>query len=613
NNLTYEKQGNGDIVFRSKISQSVIYRMQAPFMVDASGKVSKAVSFNITAKDGVLYGELVADSTWLKAGERRYPVIIDPTIYINTGVSAYSTENKQDYYLTNDNNLAEVYSSNYSDTGKLPTTEIAYFKFDKVNIGQDQRINQANLLFFGELTPLNVNGQVEKGTRYVRLNTLSDENWELTQSKATPAPEIKLGDSLGEVQITKDENNTDVAWFNVSGAVNKYEEFKAALSLVDDGIFKVSSFGNAGYRPTLLVEYDIIPPDPPVIEGYGMDPDSGEAKVYGRVGADADTVDLKLSDGVNTVTYTTTPIDGSWEIEFSLPDEGKQYYISVAAGKQGRYSKFTSPVRALRYAARDSNLNKIANFYYEYGSTGNIYGVPYTDVISAGDQLLMIEPDYMGVFSPRLFRPYSNRVPATYGRVANTAYNADPVNSTTGNLTHEETDIKVPDLGSPLEFTRTYNSVDSYNGPLGYGWSYTYNSNLLFLSDGSIAVINGDGRWDTYQPTGDGKYASPQGVTSTLEASGDNTFSVKTKDKTIYKYDNYGLLKSITDKNDNSTTFAYSSRGLLEAVTDPAGRTLGIGWVDKADPNNPGERFKIETVTDPSGGVYTYHYENSNL
>ena len=51
----------------------------------------------------------------------------------------------------------------------------------------------------------------------------------------------------------------------------------------------------------------------------------------------------------------------------------------------------------------------------------------------------------------------------------------EPVNTLNGNVFFSETDISIPCPGMPLAFRRTYNSVDKQDGPLGAGWTHSYN------------------------------------------------------------------------------------------------------------------------------------------
>lgn len=50
----------------------------------------------------------------------------------------------------------------------------------------------------------------------------------------------------------------------------------------------------------------------------------------------------------------------------------------------------------------------------------------------------------------------------------------NPTNVATGNKYEEVLDLSVSTSGIPLEFRRSYNNQVSDDGPLGYGWTHTY-------------------------------------------------------------------------------------------------------------------------------------------
>lgn len=61
-----------------------------------------------------------------------------------------------------------------------------------------------------------------------------------------------------------------------------------------------------------------------------------------------------------------------------------------------------------------------------------------------------------------------------------------PINLTTGNMYHAQTDLSIPGQRGGLAFVRTYNSQAAYSnhGALGYGWSHTYEMRLEAVSSG---------------------------------------------------------------------------------------------------------------------------------
>lgn len=198
-------------------------------------------------------------------------------------------------------------------------------------------------------------------------------------------------------------------------------------------------------------------------------------------------------------------------------------------------------------------------------------------------------------------------------------YEADPVNTANGNYTYSRTDLSIPTRSLPLQLTRAYNATAPVDGPLGYGWTFSYNVYLEeSTTDGSVTITHGDGRTERF--TWDGAaYVSPAGTLSKLVKTG-SEFDLTSKDQTIYHFNSNGRLVTITDSNDNVTTlsypgtlvtsviapdgraltFSYDGDSRLSSVSDPAGRSVEYGYTLNGD---------LGVVTDTTGITTTYTYD----
>ncbi|HBV98040.1 MAG: hypothetical protein JL50_00965 [Peptococcaceae bacterium BICA1-7] len=174
----------------------------------------------------------------------------------------------------------------------------------------------------------------------------------------------------------------------------------------------------------------------------------------------------------------------------------------------------------------------------------------------------------------------------------------EPVNLSTGNFIQEETDVKIPTRGQPLEFTRFYNSLDKNTGPLGKGWAHNYNTKLTFNEDSSIAVSYADGHVLCFENSGAG-YVTPPGYDEILTVGPDNTYILTFKDKSRHIFNSAGQLVSITDKNSSAITLFYTN-GLLSSAADPAGRSLAFAYDSTG---------RISCITDPAGRTVDYTYD----
>lgn len=92
---------------------------------------------------------------------------------------------------------------------------------------------------------------------------------------------------------------------------------------------------------------------------------------------------------------------------------------------------------------------------------------------------------------------------ATPAEVLPLPYGESPL-TVLGGLTGEATaggiDLSVPALGGGLTVARSYRSLDGIttrDGPFGIGWHWRYSTKAVAHADGSVAVIDGGGAFDT--------------------------------------------------------------------------------------------------------------------
>lgn len=184
-----------------------------------------------------------------------------------------------------------------------------------------------------------------------------------------------------------------------------------------------------------------------------------------------------------------------------------------------------------------------------------------------------------------------------------TCNSGDPVNCASGNFSETFTDVSVPGRGPSLDLTRTYNSLSaSTAGIFGFGWSSSYEANVVVNGDGSATVTLGDGSQVTGQPAGGGTYTIPTWANSTLTQNGDGTWTFVQRHTTTYTFGPAGRLTAITDRNGYTTQLAYNGSGQLLTVTDPANRTITFSY---------GANGFVSQVADPSGQTLSYGYDGA--
>ena len=119
--------------------------------------------------------------------------------------------------------------------------------------------------------------------------------------------------------------------------------------------------------------------------------------------------------------------------------------------------------------------NVVASGFEAAGGSGTMSSLPDASI---GAMLTVA-----GVREGR--EPISVKAPQFVGDPQTSGYADDPVNTTTGNFVEPETDLAFAGGSVELEFSRTYNSVNSALGSLGPGWSSIADSRLRIEAEGA--------------------------------------------------------------------------------------------------------------------------------
>lgn len=184
----------------------------------------------------------------------------------------------------------------------------------------------------------------------------------------------------------------------------------------------------------------------------------------------------------------------------------------------------------------------------------------------------------------------------------NAAKSNEPINLALGNYFFQRIDLSIAGRGLPFVFQRTYNSLDTYNGPLGFGWTDSYNILQTTNADNSITIKYGDGHSITFQPQTDGSYKpTVQGIYDRLTKQASGVFLLTTKPRVQYQFNGFGQPDTITDPNGNRISLQYNSQKRLASVTDTAGRMVQFNY-------DAGGH--MTTITDPIGRKVAFSYDD---
>ncbi|PIP15809.1 MAG: hypothetical protein COX46_04945, partial [bacterium (Candidatus Ratteibacteria) CG23_combo_of_CG06-09_8_20_14_all_48_7] len=182
------------------------------------------------------------------------------------------------------------------------------------------------------------------------------------------------------------------------------------------------------------------------------------------------------------------------------------------------------------------------------------------------------------------------------------SYNiSSTLNLSNGNLYFEQEITKSAGSGLTTSLIISYNSLDSYSGYLGKGFTHNYNLNLQESAD-SITFMAEDGERIVYQEEGGVYKPEPRfGDSSQITKTTDGYF-LTIKYGTKYYFNIEGKLTKIEDRNNNTQTFAYTDDNLTE-ITDSSGRSTTLAYADG----------KLTGITDPAGNTTTLQYTADNL
>lgn len=193
---------------------------------------------------------------------------------------------------------------------------------------------------------------------------------------------------------------------------------------------------------------------------------------------------------------------------------------------------------------------------------------------------------------------------------------ADPCDASTGLYVQTDTDMVVPDV-MPIQFTRTYRTLDTASRNFGIGATHPYD-NYMLRDDLCTAarVVLPDGAYLHFTRT-----SGTNCVDSTLQHTASQSsfyaatlawdlvfqrYRLKFKDGTEWRFSDYGTLVAMLDRNGNTLTLTRAAggglAGKLTKITTPNGRYLTFTY----DGSN-----RITQVTDILGRTITYTYDGS--
>ncbi|MDR4506573.1 MAG: Ig-like domain-containing protein [Candidatus Scalindua sp.] len=186
-----------------------------------------------------------------------------------------------------------------------------------------------------------------------------------------------------------------------------------------------------------------------------------------------------------------------------------------------------------------------------------------------------------------------------------------------GHLTHSTQDIMIPGRGLSLDFTRTYSSAGyASDGPLGAGWTHSYNIRLIKDSCGRYVVIGGEGSGNAFRsphsdtrratdfglPANDVEFFKPQiGYHSALVRYPNNLakgLDFYTKAHIRYHF----------ELDPNQSFMPLQELYILRFIEEPNGNKIRL-FYDERPPLGDNDPTTLDQVTDASDRSLLFEYE----
>ncbi|WP_144551291.1 DNRLRE domain-containing protein [Peribacillus simplex] len=250
-NLQAKEGENGDIIFEDK-DKNEFFVLTKPFMYDAAENVSHDVSMELRQEKGKTYVDVEADEGWLNSNERKFPIVIDPTVVIQddttTDTFISSTYPNDNYWM--DPSLITGKQIYYGTTRSL-------VKFNLKNLLSGAKITSAN---FKLNSHSNINGYDHSAN--VGVYPIS-KSW--ASDSATWSNQPSIESQVSNLNVTTDNEYT----FFMTNLVKEWYSGKKAnygimLKNTDETVnrkmFRSSDFSTDPLKkPKLTVVYTIEP------------------------------------------------------------------------------------------------------------------------------------------------------------------------------------------------------------------------------------------------------------------------------------------------------------------------------------------------------------------
>lgn len=253
NKLVAETQADGTIALKDDKSGEVVYTIDIPYMFDANGEYSKAVTYTLERIKNKEYRITVtADAEWINADGRAFPVTIDPSVEAGKSVAV-------DTYVRQVNPSSNYRSVVASLVGFENTNACYYYwKLENINlpsIPENSVITNATISLYQ--TFLNSSSPIKVGVYEVNSSWTDSITWNTKPSaNSTMIDYQQVSSSTTNDWSTWDITRVVKNWYY--GDTNNGIMFRMIPNTGTSGVTSTVTFATAnrsGYEPTFTVTY----------------------------------------------------------------------------------------------------------------------------------------------------------------------------------------------------------------------------------------------------------------------------------------------------------------------------------------------------------------------
>ncbi|MCG8064892.1 MAG: DUF2235 domain-containing protein [Candidatus Thiodiazotropha endolucinida] len=201
------------------------------------------------------------------------------------------------------------------------------------------------------------------------------------------------------------------------------------------------------------------------------------------------------------------------------------------------------------------------------------------------------------------------------------SHTGNPIHVVTGNKYQQEVDLTPLPGTLGLLFKRHYNSHSDYSGPLGHGWSHSYDLGLKPDGDG-YRLRQSDGRVIHFQLSDTPDQFVASRISDGWLRINQAQLTWHWRDGRQLQFSPQGQLQRIVLATGQTLNLFYDPQGKLFLVRDPQGRELSLDHYPNGrlkalyDPSGKEIRYRydddgnLQQVTRHAGTTRLYHYED---